>query len=312
MKNLSYSTHERTDAAPCPTRSHTSGGNANPLSKWLAPVALLALLLVEAGTAWGQDPTAPTAARPTVSITDGPANKATITLPRGLADGIVGDATVTVVARAGGTPPPVLKIELYSGASPVGVPINSATGGPRGATDSSLSHTFGPSDDGKTFTYLVTATNMINGKVEIAKESRTVTVNATPLGVIGAPPVVTPPVVTPPVVTPPVVTPPVVTPPVVTPPGVTPPGGGAPITGTNGTGRQKSARELYREGRTPSGALKAIIPTRATATDQSPANRTNPRMALRLGLAGGGGGNSTNVVANGGALPAPIAPPLGN
>ena len=200
MKNISYSPHEPTDAAPCHTRSHTSGGNANPLSKWLMPVALLALLLVEVGTAWGQDPTAP----------------------------------VTPVGP--GVTPPVV-----------------------------------------------------------------------------TPPVVDPPVVTPPVVTPPVVTPPVVTPPVVTPPVVTPPpGGGPPITGTNGTGRQKSARELYREGRTPSGALKAIIPTRATASDQSPANRTNPRMALRLGLAGGGGGNSTNVVANGGALPAPIAPPLGN
>ena len=201
MKNISYSAHERPDAAPCPTRSRASAGNANPLSKWLMPVALLALLLVEVGTAWGQDPTAP----------------------------------------------------------------------------------------------------------------------VTPVG-----PGVTPPVVTPPVVTPPVVTPPVVTPPVVTPPVVTPPRGTPPITGTNGTGRQKSARELYREGRTPGGALKAIIPRRATASDQSPANRTNPRMALRLGLGRGGGGNSTNAVTNGapagnaapvvpvgGAVPA-VPVPVGN
>ena len=220
MKNISYSPHEPTDAAPCPTRSHTSGGNANPLSKWLMPVALLALLLVEVGTAWGQDPTAP----------------------------------VTPVGP-GVTPPVVTP----------------------------------PVVDPPVVTPPVVDPPVVD------------------------PPVVDPPVVDPPVVTPPVVTPPVVTPPVVTPPVVTPPpGGGPPITGTNGTGRQKSARELYREGRTPSGALKAIIPTRATASDQSPANRTNPRMALRLGLAGGGGGNSTNVVANGGALPAPIAPPLGN
>ena len=60
MKNISYSPHEPTDAAPCPTRSHTSGGNANPLSKWLAPVALLALLLVEVGTAWSQTDVLPT------------------------------------------------------------------------------------------------------------------------------------------------------------------------------------------------------------------------------------------------------------
>ena len=60
MKNLSYSTHEPTDAAPCPTRSHTSAGNANPLSQWLAPVALLALLLMEVGTAWGQTDVLPT------------------------------------------------------------------------------------------------------------------------------------------------------------------------------------------------------------------------------------------------------------
>ena len=60
MKNISYSAHERTDAAPCPTRSHTSAGNANPLSKWLMPVALLALLLVEVGTAWGQTDVLPT------------------------------------------------------------------------------------------------------------------------------------------------------------------------------------------------------------------------------------------------------------
>ena len=32
----------------------------NPLSKWLAPVALLALLLMEVGTAWGQTDVLPT------------------------------------------------------------------------------------------------------------------------------------------------------------------------------------------------------------------------------------------------------------
>ena len=302
----------------------------NPLSKWLMPVALLALLLVEVGTAWGQDPTAPIAAKPALSGITGPANGGTITLPRGLADGIVGSQAVDMSATAKATPDPGLKIELYSGARAVGVPIDSIDGTLQSRVPAPtayrglLTHTFTPADEGKAFTYLITATNMINGKVQTAMESRTVTVKATPLGTLAppvtppvvTPPVVTPPVVTPPVVTPPVVTPPVVTPPVVTPPGGTSPGGTSPITGTNGTGRQKSARELYREGRTPGGALKAIIPTRATATDQSPANRTNPRMALRLGLGRGGGGNSTNAVTNavtnGGALPAPIAPPLGN
>ena len=162
--------------------------------------------------------------------------------------------------------------------------------------------TFTQADAGKTYTYTLIASN-VAGVSKPATFTITVKWNGAAIGVV-TPPVVTPPVVTPPVVTPPVVTPPVVTPPVVTPPVVTPPVVTPPITGTNGTGRQKSARELYREGRTPGGALKAIIPRRATASDQSPANRTNPRMALRLGLGRGGGGNSTNAVTNG--------PPAGN
>ena len=293
MKNISYSPHEPTDAAPCPTRSHTSGGNANPLSKWLAPVALLALLLMEVGTAWGQTDVLPT-------ITVSPASYTVNLQPSRPSE------TVSILPSGGGG-----QFSYKSAGSPKPtVECTVSEGPPPSGGDGGWSANFTQADDGKTYTYTLIASN-VAGDSKPATCKVTVKWNGATAPVTPVGPGVTPvgPGVTPvgPGVTPPVVTPPVVTPPVVTPP----PGGGPPITGTNGTGRQKSARELYREGRTPSGALKAIIPTRATATDQSPANRTNPRMALRLGL-GRGGGNSTNVVANGGALPAPIAPPLGN
>ncbi len=100
------------------------------------------------------------------------------------------------------------------------------------------------------------------------------------------------------------VTPPVVDPPVVTPPVVTP-----PITGTNGTGLRSNPRQDYRDYLSSTRASLApaprpVISVRPGMIDQSAANRilTNPRLALRLGLAGGGGGgrNSTNAVPNGG------------
>ena len=258
----------------------------NPLSKWLAPVALLALVLVQTGTAWSQ-----TAVLPTLTVT--PASYTVNLQPSKTNETVNIGRSGRFAYKAAGSPEPTVEC--------------TASGGPPlDGGYASWQVTFTQADDGKTYTYTLIASN-VAGVSKPATCTVTVKWNGATAPVTPVGPGVTPvgPGVTPvgPGVTPPVVTPPVVTP---------PPGGGPPITGTNGTGRQKSAREIYREARTPSGAPKAIIPTRATATDQSPANRTNPRMALRLGLAGGGGGNSTNVVANGGALPAPIAPPLGN
>ena len=216
MKNLSYSTHERTDAAPCPTRSHTSAGNANPLSKWLAPVALLALLLVEVGTAWSQTDVLP-------SLTVTPASYTVNLQPSKTNETVNIGRSGTFAYEAAGSPKPTVEC--------------TASGGPPlhrdGGDLKPWVVTFTQADDGKTYTYTLIASNVAGVSkpatctVTVKWNGATTPVTPVGPGVTPVGPGVTPvgPGVTPvgPGVTPPVVTPPVVTPPVVTPP----PGGGA-------------------------------------------------------------------------------------
>ena len=119
----------------------------NPLSKWLAPVALLALLLVEVGTAWGQqDPDV----FPTVTVT--PASYTVDLQPSRP------DETVSIYALLdppGGT-------FTYEVAGPT--VECTASGGPglviRGYFPlGGWRVTFTQADDGKTYTYTLIASN---------------------------------------------------------------------------------------------------------------------------------------------------------
>ena len=266
----------------------------NPLAQWLMPVALLALLLVEVGTAWGQ-----TDVLPTITVT--PASY-TVNLQPSKTNALVeirsGPASAGPFGyEAKGSPRPTVEC--------------TASGGPPVEDNGGAGYwkvSFTQADDGKTYTYTLKATN-VAGVSKDATFTITVKWNGPAIGVV-TPPVVTPPVVTPPVVTPPVVTPPVVTPPGGTPPVVTPPGGTPPVvTPPGGT---------PPGGGTPGVTLPRInvrlrTPGRPTITGTNgTGSRLNSRMVVRLGLGRGGGGNSTNAVTHGGALPAPIAPPLGN
>ena len=184
MKNISYSPHEPTDAAPCPTRSHTSGGNANPLSKWLAPVALLALLLMEVGTAWGQTDVLPT-------ITVSPASYTVNLQPSKTNEMVnIGPSSGRFAYKAAGSPEPTVEC--------------TASGGPplRPGGYVSWQVTFTQADDGKTYTYTLIASN-VAGVSKPATCTVTVKWNGATTPVTPVGPGVTPPVVTPPYVDPP-------------------------------------------------------------------------------------------------------------
>ena len=234
----------------------------NPLAQWLMPVALLALLLVEVGTAWGQ-----TDVRPTITV-----NKPThlVNLELQKTNEVVtiswaGGTSAQFIYKAAGSPQPTVEC--------------TASGGPPVEDNGGAGYwkvSFTRADDGKTYTYTLRASNAAGETFctfTITVKWNGAAIGAGPGAGVGA---------------------------------GAGAGAGAGVGAGPGTTRS-NPRQDYRDYLSSTRASLAPAPrpvifVRPSMIDQSPANRnrTNPRMALRLGLAGGGGRNSTNAVPNGG------------
>ncbi len=232
----------------------------NPLAQWLMPVALLALLLVEVGTAWGQ-----TDVLPNVTVNHGgylvnlepSKTNEVVRIGPGAGSGY------QFIYKAAGSPEPTVEC--------------TASGGPRVEDAGGAGYwqvSFTQADAGKTYTYTLIASN-VAGVSKPATFTIAVKWNGPAIGAgAGAGPGA----------------------------GVGAGAGAGP--GTTRPNPRQDYRDYLSSLRPPAPAPRPVIFVRPGMIDQSAANRilTNPRLALRLGLAGGGGGgrNSTNAVPNGG------------